>query len=81
MPKELQHWIGGRAVAGSSGQFGDVFNPATGHVVRRVPFAGAELFTRPNNCACSVRPAATSWGVSKMWSGGKSRSSASRSSM
>src|ERR1022692_3799020 len=28
-----------------------------------------------------MRPAATSWGVSKMWSGGKSRSSASRSSM
>ena len=29
----------------------------------------------------STRPAATSWGVSKMWMGGKSRSSASRGSM
>jgi malonate-semialdehyde dehydrogenase (acetylating)/methylmalonate-semialdehyde dehydrogenase len=41
MPKELQHWIGGRRVGGTSGQFGDVFNPASGELTARVPFAGA----------------------------------------
>src|SRR5258706_3431158 len=39
MPKELQHWIEGRAVAGASGQFGDVYNPARGELTARVPLA------------------------------------------
>ena len=39
MPTELQHWIGGRRVGGASGQFGDVFNPASGELTARVPFA------------------------------------------
>ena len=41
MPKELQHWIGGRRVGGTSGQFGDVYNPASGEITTRVPFANA----------------------------------------
>ena len=41
MPKELQHWIGGRRVGGTSGQFGDVYNPASGELTARVPFANA----------------------------------------
>ncbi len=39
MVKELTHFIGGRHVEGSSGRFGDVYNPATGEVQARVPFA------------------------------------------
>ncbi len=38
----LSHWIGGKAVAGASGRFGDVYNPATGAVQARVPYASAE---------------------------------------
>jgi malonate-semialdehyde dehydrogenase (acetylating)/methylmalonate-semialdehyde dehydrogenase len=42
--RELTHFIGGRQVRGASGRFGDVFNPATGEVQARVPFASrAEL--------------------------------------
>ena len=36
---ELSHWIGGRAVAGASGRFGDVYHPASGRVQARVPLA------------------------------------------
>ena len=38
-PRELSHWIGGRAVPGISGRFGDVFHPASGQVQARVPLA------------------------------------------
>jgi malonate-semialdehyde dehydrogenase (acetylating)/methylmalonate-semialdehyde dehydrogenase len=33
----VPHWIGGKAVAGDSKFFADVFNPATGEVKRHVP--------------------------------------------
>jgi malonate-semialdehyde dehydrogenase (acetylating)/methylmalonate-semialdehyde dehydrogenase len=39
MAGELYHWIGGGRVAASSGRFGEVFDPATGEVRARVPFA------------------------------------------
>jgi malonate-semialdehyde dehydrogenase (acetylating) / methylmalonate-semialdehyde dehydrogenase len=41
MTTELQHWIDGGRVAGASGQFGDVYNPASGELTARVPFANA----------------------------------------
>ncbi|MFZ8942251.1 MAG: CoA-acylating methylmalonate-semialdehyde dehydrogenase [Gemmobacter sp.] len=42
--KDLSHWMNGAQVAGTSGRFGDVFNPATGEVQARVPLASrAEL--------------------------------------
>src|SRR5258708_4419170 len=37
--EELHHYIGGAEVAGRSGRFGDVYNPALGSVKARVPFA------------------------------------------
>src|SRR5262249_20380071 len=40
--KELTHFIGGWHVPGESGRFGDVFNPATGEVQAKVPFASRE---------------------------------------
>ncbi len=37
--KELTHFVAGRHVKGTSGRFGDVFNPATGEIQAKVPFA------------------------------------------
>jgi malonate-semialdehyde dehydrogenase (acetylating)/methylmalonate-semialdehyde dehydrogenase len=37
--KELDHFIAGQHVRGTSGRFGDVFNPATGEVQAKVAFA------------------------------------------
>jgi malonate-semialdehyde dehydrogenase (acetylating) / methylmalonate-semialdehyde dehydrogenase len=40
----LTHWINGRHVEGTSGRFGNVYNPATGEVSAQVPLAStAEL--------------------------------------
>lgn len=41
MTKQLSHFIDGKRVAGKSGRFGDVYNPATGEVTARVPLADA----------------------------------------
>lgn len=35
----ISHFIGGQLVAGTSGRFGDVFNPATGEVIAKLPYA------------------------------------------
>lgn len=40
--KELGHFINGEIVAGTSGQFSDVFNPSTGAVIAHVPIATKE---------------------------------------
>ena len=37
----LYHHVGGQKVEGTSGRFGDIYNPATGEVTARVPFASA----------------------------------------
>ncbi len=42
MVETLHHYIGGKAVAGNSGRFGDVFNPATGEQSARVPLASTD---------------------------------------
>jgi malonate-semialdehyde dehydrogenase (acetylating) / methylmalonate-semialdehyde dehydrogenase len=39
MTETVNHFIAGKIVAGSSGRFGDVFNPATGERTRRVALA------------------------------------------
>ena len=39
--KDLHHFIDGKTVGGSSGEFSDIFNPAIGQAVARVPLAGA----------------------------------------
>jgi malonate-semialdehyde dehydrogenase (acetylating)/methylmalonate-semialdehyde dehydrogenase len=40
--ERVNHWIGGRRVAGTSGRTGPVYNPATGEVAREVDFASVE---------------------------------------
>ena len=37
--RELSHFIGGDQVAGTSGRFGDIYNPNTGEVQARVQLA------------------------------------------
>jgi malonate-semialdehyde dehydrogenase (acetylating)/methylmalonate-semialdehyde dehydrogenase len=39
MTQTLSHFVGGAAVAGTGDCFGDVFNPATGEIVAKVPYA------------------------------------------
>ena len=39
MTATLTHWINGAAQPGASARFGDVYNPASGEVIARVPFA------------------------------------------
>ncbi len=42
--EELYHWIDGKEVKGTTGRFSDVYNPATGEIIARVPLASpAEL--------------------------------------
>lgn len=44
MTETLQHYINGKKVPGTSGRFGEVYNPAWGEVKAQVPFANqAEL--------------------------------------
>ncbi|WP_258804697.1 CoA-acylating methylmalonate-semialdehyde dehydrogenase [Pseudarthrobacter sp. NS4] len=42
MVRELSHYVGGQQAAGTSGRFGDVFDPCTGQVRARVPLAGRD---------------------------------------
>jgi malonate-semialdehyde dehydrogenase (acetylating) / methylmalonate-semialdehyde dehydrogenase len=37
--REIGHFIGGKTVKGTSGRFGDVFNPNTGEVQAKVALA------------------------------------------
>ncbi|GAB3273655.1 CoA-acylating methylmalonate-semialdehyde dehydrogenase [Microbacterium lacusdiani] len=41
MVRELTHFIGGAHVQGTSGRFGDVYDPSTGEVQARVPLASS----------------------------------------
>ncbi|MDF2051357.1 CoA-acylating methylmalonate-semialdehyde dehydrogenase [Arthrobacter sp. Cr_A7] len=42
MVRELSHYVGGQQTPGTSGRFGDVFDPCTGRVQARVPLAGRD---------------------------------------
>jgi malonate-semialdehyde dehydrogenase (acetylating)/methylmalonate-semialdehyde dehydrogenase len=53
----LTHFINGERVAGSSGRFGDVFDPATGRVQKQVPLASATELDAAVNAASAAFPA------------------------
>ena len=56
--KTLQHFIGGARVdAEPGGRYGDVFDPATGEVASRVPFASAAEVDRAVQAAKAAWPA------------------------
>jgi malonate-semialdehyde dehydrogenase (acetylating)/methylmalonate-semialdehyde dehydrogenase len=42
MATELHHFIGGKKVKGTSGRFGDVYNPTTGELAAKAPYATAD---------------------------------------
>ncbi len=55
--REIGHFIGGKHVAGTSGKFGDVFNPASGELSARVALAGAEEVNKAVAAAAAAWPA------------------------
>jgi len=57
MVKPLHHYINGRQVEGTSGRYGDVFNPTTGEVSARVPLASADETARAIEVAAAAFPA------------------------
>ena len=58
--QEIGHWINGKMVAGTSGRFADVFNPATGEVQARVALASkAEL----DAATAAAAEAQVKWGA------------------
>ncbi len=58
--KEIGHWIDGKLVAGTSGRFADVYNPATGEVQARVALASTgEL----DAAVVSAAKAQRAWGA------------------
>jgi malonate-semialdehyde dehydrogenase (acetylating)/methylmalonate-semialdehyde dehydrogenase len=54
-------WINGRTIAPAGGRLGDVFNPATGQLSKRVPFAGAELVDAAVKAASAALPEWRDW--------------------
>ena len=58
--EDLTHFIDGQRVAGRSGRFGDVFNPATGEIQARVPFASDDEVNAAVQGASKAQPA---WGA------------------
>jgi len=55
--REIGHYIGGTLVAGTSGNFGDVFDPAAGEVQARVALANAAEVDRVVAVANAAFPA------------------------
>ncbi len=53
---DIQHYVGGKPVDGSSGRWGDVFNPAAGEKIRRVAFASAAEVDRAVQAATAAFP-------------------------
>jgi malonate-semialdehyde dehydrogenase (acetylating)/methylmalonate-semialdehyde dehydrogenase len=59
MVRELTHYISGRHVSGTSGRFGDVFEPSTGEVQAKVPLASR---TEVEAALADAEKAQVDWG-------------------
>lgn len=57
MSEKLYHYINGTRVAGTSGRFGDVYNPTTGKVSAQVPLASASEMASAIDVAKKAFPA------------------------
>ena len=55
--RSIPHFVGGRAVEGTSGRFGDVFDPNTGQVQARVALASASELDAAIANAAAAQPA------------------------
>lgn len=53
--RSIEHFIGGRSVAGTSGKYGDVFDPNLGRVQARVPLASADELDRAVSSASEAQ--------------------------
>ncbi|MDQ1053390.1 malonate-semialdehyde dehydrogenase (acetylating)/methylmalonate-semialdehyde dehydrogenase [Arthrobacter sp. SORGH_AS 212] len=56
MVRELSHYIGGSHAGGTSGRFGDVFDPCTGEVQARLPLAGRDDVQSAVAAAAEAQP-------------------------
>ena len=56
MTTELHHFINGQRVAGESGRYGDIFNPATGELTKRAPYANAAEVRQAVEAALAALP-------------------------
>jgi malonate-semialdehyde dehydrogenase (acetylating)/methylmalonate-semialdehyde dehydrogenase len=56
MVRELTHFIGGRHVKGTSGRFGDIYNPTIGEIQAKTPFASAAEVRAAVEAAAKVFP-------------------------
>src|SRR3954466_13723251 len=65
MGEPVNHWIGGRRVAGTSGRRGPVYDPATGRVAREGDFATADEVDAAVRAAHDAFPAWRSTSISK----------------
>jgi malonate-semialdehyde dehydrogenase (acetylating)/methylmalonate-semialdehyde dehydrogenase len=63
--QRVNHWIGGRRVAGTSGRVGPVFDPATGATAREVDFASVEEVDAAVAAAAAAFPAWRATSISK----------------
>ncbi|GHC63004.1 CoA-acylating methylmalonate-semialdehyde dehydrogenase [Streptomyces cinnamoneus] len=61
--KTVHHWIDGKSVEGTSGEFGPVTDPATGAVTTRVAFASAE---EVDAAVAAAKAAYATWGGSSL---------------
>ncbi|MBL1437368.1 MAG: CoA-acylating methylmalonate-semialdehyde dehydrogenase [Rhodobacteraceae bacterium] len=57
---EIKHYLNGEQVAGTSGRFADVYNPATGDVIAKVPLASKDEMDQAVKFAAAAQPA---WGA------------------
>jgi malonate-semialdehyde dehydrogenase (acetylating)/methylmalonate-semialdehyde dehydrogenase len=55
--RQIEHFIAGKAYPGTSGRFGDVFNPNTGEVQARAPLASAADIDLAVASALAAQPA------------------------
>lgn len=53
----LKHFINGKMLEGTSGRFGDVYDPATGQVQKQVPLASADELDTAVKAAAAAFPA------------------------
>ncbi|WP_433856370.1 CoA-acylating methylmalonate-semialdehyde dehydrogenase [Streptomyces kronopolitis] len=61
--KTINHWIGGKPVEGVSGNFGPVYNPATGAQEKQVAFASVD---EVDAAVGAAREAFGTWGTSSL---------------
>jgi malonate-semialdehyde dehydrogenase (acetylating)/methylmalonate-semialdehyde dehydrogenase len=63
--ERVHHWIAGRALAGTSGRSGPVYDPATGRLARHVDFASTEEVDAAVHAAAAAFPAWRATSLSK----------------